>query len=165
MLEQQEHEVIGGAVDLPGRVMSALTACRAATGLPPTAKRYYQWRQELPDDERNQIPSLTAVVPIAYPSWEEARAAAGVGSSGVRRASHGPTPKWSQEQCFALVEEWLSDGGSGTLAAFTEWIDTQRDQGHAIPSVSTIRLRLRMPWRVIRDEAAARCCSGTEAAG
>lgn len=157
-VEQQQR--IGGAADLPERVTSALAACHEATGMPPTAKRYHQWRNELSVEERDRVPSLTSVVPIAYPSWEDAREAAGVGSSGVRRASHGPTPRWSQDECLDFVGEWLAGGGSGTLAAFTAWIDRCRGEGRAVPSVSTIRLRLRAPWQVIRDEAAVRCCGG-----
>lgn len=150
-----EDQRIGGAADLPERVATALTACREETGLPPTAKRYYEWRRGLPEEERTRIPSLTAVVPMAYPSWEQARAAAGVSSSGRKRTTHGPTPKWSEQECLALVTEWLANGGSGTLAAFTIWIDEQRASSRAVPSVSTIRLRLRLPWQAIREEAAA----------
>jgi len=137
---------IGGAEDLPERVVSALVACRESIGEPPTAKKYQRWRMELSSEDRHRMPSLTAIVPIAYPTWNDAREAAGVGVAETLNISHGPTPKWTIEECSDLLREWLDGGGSGTIAAFTEWIDGQRSGGRDVPSASTIRLRSRMPW-------------------
>jgi len=137
---------IGGAEDLPVRVVLALVACRDSIGQVPTAKKYERWRYTLPLDERQRMPSLTAIVPIAYQTWNDAREAAGIGSVEFPRISHGPTPRWTTEQCVALLREWLAGGGSGTIAGFIVWVDGQRDAGRNVPSVSTIRLRLRMPW-------------------
>lgn len=144
---------IGGAEDLPERVAFALVSCYNVIGTPPTAKRYELWRKQLPEDERHLMPSLTSICPIAYPTWEDARKAAGVGSGGVKKTSHGPTPRWTAEQCIDLVREWLAGGGSGTIAAFSVWVEEQRRAGRDLPSVSTVRLRMRLPWSDITASA------------
>lgn len=150
-----EHPRIGGAADLPDRAAQALAACADSIGSPPTAKKYQQWRLSLPEDQREQVPSLTSIVPIAYPSWGAARLAAGVDSPDAKPGSHGPHPKWTREDCLAVVARWMEQEGTGSLAAFTVWIDAQRAAGGNVPSVSTIRLRLRMPWSGIVEAAAS----------
>jgi len=154
-LEDHYRPRIGGAEDLPERVAYALVSCYHATGRPPTAKRYELWRAQLPLEERRRMPSLTSICPIAYPTWEGAREAAGVGSGGVKKTSHGPTPRWTADDCVALVREWLDHDGSGTIAAFAEWVDGERAAGRDLPSVSTVRLRLRSPWSAIVARAGA----------
>lgn len=146
----------GGGPDLPDRVVAALARCYSETGSIPTARRYEMWRSQLLGDERP--PSLTAVVPIAYPTWESARRAAGIEGTDNHHSTHGPVPKWSTEECIGLVREWLEGGGQGTIAAFTVWVDEQRMSGRRVPSTSTVRLRLRLPWSEI--VAAARSGDG-----
>jgi hypothetical protein len=153
VLKQEQDGRIGGADDLPERVAAALAACYRELGDPLTAKRYKVWRDGLPVGEQRSAPSLTAVVPIAFPSWSDARAAAGIPVGESRDGAHGPRPRWSQDDCLALLREWLDAGGSGTLAAFSDWLDEQRDGGRDVPSPSTIRLRMRMPWASIREAA------------
>jgi len=149
----QDAQQIGGSIHLQSRVAVALAACQESTGLPPTAKRYQEWRKALPQDAQVLVPSLTAVVPIAYPTWSAAREASGLRSPPQKvGGSHGPHPRWSQQDCLAMVREWDVEVG-GSLASFSEWIGDQRTQGRDLPSVSTIRLRLRKPWSAIVRQA------------
>lgn len=145
---------IGGSDDLPGRVAAALLACEKDIGQPPTAKKYQIWRSSQPLRERDAYPSLTAIVPIAYPTWQSARDAAGLGVPPMRSKSHGPEPRWTSEECLRFVIEWEEDEGAGaSLAGFQDWVAEQRGKGRDLPSVSTIRLRLRLPWSEIKRAA------------
>jgi hypothetical protein len=145
---------IGGSEDLPGRAVRALIACAEGTGALPTARRYQQWRTSLDPGQRERVPSLTAVVPIAYPSWGAARAAAGMPEQASAAGRHGPRPQWSEQACLDLVSRWLADPhGGGSLNAFSAWVDRRRADGEDVPSVSTVRLRLRRPWSGIVEAA------------
>jgi alkanesulfonate monooxygenase SsuD/methylene tetrahydromethanopterin reductase-like flavin-dependent oxidoreductase (luciferase family) len=148
---------IGGSEDLPDRVAAALLACEKDIGQPPTAKKYQIWREARPADQRDKYPSLTSIVPIAYPTWQDARDAAGLGVPLMRSKSNGPDPRWDAEACLQFVVEWLADDEAGTsLAGFADWVAKQRKAGRDVPSVSTIRLRLRLPWSVIKATAGER---------
>lgn len=146
-MDASTKDRLGGSEDLPARAVRALVACRETTGALPTARRYQQWRTSLAPGERERAPSLTAIVPIAYPSWGAARIAAGMDGRTSSPGRHGPRPQWSEQACLDVVARWLADPRGGTsLNAFSLWVDRRRAEGDAIPSVSTVRLRLRMPW-------------------
>lgn len=150
-----QGRVHGGGEHLPSRVVAALRLCQEHTGATPTARKYGEWRNTLPEDARSATPSLTAVVPIAFPTWSEARRAAGM-DQGTSNA-HGPKPTWSAEDCWDTVVEWMRDDDPPyTFVKYNEWVQAQRASGNRTPSVSTVRLRLRRPWSGITAEAARR---------
>lgn len=139
----------GGALE--ERVVDALRACHRDTGRPPTSGRYKAWRA----GSGPGLPSMTAVVPLAYPTWAAARAAAGVPEPNGGDGRRGPEPTWTAEECLAWVREWLAGDGPESLAAFERWLAAQRAADRPAPSASTVRLRLRLPWSGIVERARA----------
>jgi hypothetical protein len=139
----------GGGVHLADRVATALRTCRDTIGTEPTATTYGEWRKALPPDIRATVPSLTSVCPIAFATWRDAREAAGItgGKDRSLPVGRGPKPVWSAEDCIDTVREWLlKSDGPKTFAGYSSWVEQRRAEGDMIPSVSTVRLRLRLPW-------------------
>lgn len=97
--------------------------------------------------------SATAIVPMAFETWPQARDAArlpGLTSSGQQR---GPTRMWDVEECLAHVREYLAESKSGTLAGYEVWCIQNRYRGRVVPSASTVRLRISAPWSQIVSDA------------
>lgn len=117
---------------------------------------YRAWREQIPQSDRKGIPSATALVPYTWRSWSEARVAAGIDIGPVTESPNGPRPKWSVDDCYDWVVKWLHSDRGKTLAAFTDWIDSERRGGEPAPSAATIRLRIGRPWSEIVAEARGR---------
>lgn len=135
------------------RAKRSLLRCFHETGRIPSAASYRNWRDSLPEGDRKSVPSSSSVVPMAWRTWNDARAAAGIAELRTEEAFNGPKPKWTNDDCLDWVAKWLNSGSGTSLAACTAWIDKMRavdDPGIGpVPSVSTIRLRLKKPWSAI----------------
>jgi hypothetical protein len=152
--QQKQRNAVSGRVPIQDRVVTALLECRDALQVEPTAALYKEWRETLDAEERTAAPSLTAVCPIAFPSWPAARKAAGMMERVSPIGARGPKPVWSYNDCVALVQRWIKEtDGPTTFAGFNMWVDDHRRKGEPIPSVSTVRLRLRLPWSGILNLA------------
>lgn len=116
----------------------------------PSAISYRAWRASIPLEERGDIPSSSSIVPMVWRTWNDARAAAGISEWRSEETFNGPRPKWSDDDCINWVVRWMESGSGSSLAAFSSWIDKQRmiadPAAGPVPSVSTIRLRLSLPW-------------------
>jgi hypothetical protein len=138
---------------LAERASRALFRCFKETGRVPSAISYRTWRDTIPVEDRRDIPSSSAIVPYVWSSWNDARAAAGISEWRAGETFNGPRPRWTREQCMEWVVKWLNADSGSSLTTFTAWIDGLREAGEPAPSVSTIRLRLGMPWSMIMAEA------------
>lgn len=131
---------------LQQRVHAALRRCATDTGRLPNSQVYDDWRKALPEEERRSLPSLTAVIPMAYQTWAAAREAAGL-PSGLATRRPGTVPqRWDINACREWVLKWQASDTGTSLQAFTTWLDAQRAAGQDAPSVSTIRFRFNVPW-------------------
>lgn len=142
---------------LSERASQSLLRCFQETGRIPSAISYRAWRDAIPVEDRKDIPSSSSIVPMVWRSWNDARAAAGISEWHAGETFNGPKPRWTREDCLDWVAKWLDSDSGTSLAAFTAWIDKLRVAGDkTVPSVSTIRLRLRMPWSEIVSTAQER---------
>jgi hypothetical protein len=117
---------------------------------------YRAWRDEIPPEDRGNVPSSTAIVPYTWRTWSEARIASGISEEQAAKSLNGPKPKWTVDECIDWVVQWIHSGEGTSLAAFTTWIDAKRKAGERAPSVATVRLRVRKPWSQIVAEAKGR---------
>lgn len=136
------------------RAKRSLLRCFQETGRVPSAISYRSWRASIPEENRRDIPSSSSIVPMVWRTWNDARAASGVSEWRTEETFNGPKPKWTNEDCLTWVARWLDSGAGTSLAACTVWIDKMREKEvdpilGPVPSVSTIRLRLGMPWSEI----------------
>jgi hypothetical protein len=138
--------------DLRVRVAYALVQCYETVGTLPTGDTYTKWRRSLPEHKRREVPSVSSVVPIAFPTWAVAREEAGlVGNQD--RGTRGPQRQWSKDDCLRVVVQYLEDSGSLDRPGYVQWLAEQRARGVSVPSMSSLTFRVSGRWEEVLEQA------------